>query len=283
MSFLRHITQCNTHRPEDFTPLVIAGEAVGFIAHHQRAVLADYPALFILGESKVQLTPTLSTPEERTAALSEVCEDLSHRDIVAPLRHEPYAVKQRLSSPELCRVDRVCAGFFGVRSWGVHLNGYRRLEDGSLALWVAKRAADRAVEPGKWDNMVAGGQPAGLSLGNNVVKEAFEEAGVPADLARRAWAVGAITYSMQTATSLRRDTLFCFDLEVDAAFQPVNTDGEVERFELWPLSKALDVVRSTTDFKYNVGLTIIDFAIRHGVLTGDNEADYEALLSGLRG
>ena len=283
MTYLRPITQCNTFHPQDFTPLVIAGEAVGFIAHRHRPVLAEYPSIFALDESAVHLSPTLSSPEKRTAALSEVCQTLAQRELVAPLRHEPYAVKQRWSSPELCRVDRVCAGFFGVRSWGVHVNGYRRLNDDSLALWVAKRAANRAVEPGKWDNMVAGGQPAGLSVGENVVKEAYEEAGIPTDIARQARAVGAITYALQTQTSLRRDTLFCFDLEVDADFQPVNTDGEVERFELWPLARALDVVRATTDFKYNVGLTIIDFAVRHGALNADNESDYEALLSGLRG
>ena len=37
--------------------------------------------------------------------------------------------------------------------------------------------------PGMLDNMVAGGQPAGLSLMENVVKEAGEEAGIPCAVA----------------------------------------------------------------------------------------------------
>ena len=55
-----------------------------------------------------------------------------------------------------------------------------------LLIPVARRADDRPVCPGQFDNMIAGGQPVTLSLKENVIKEAGEEAGVPPDLAATA-------------------------------------------------------------------------------------------------
>jgi hypothetical protein len=40
-------------------------------------------------------------------------------------------------------------------------------------------------------------------------------------------------------------------------------------------------VRDTDDFKFNVNLVIIDFALRHGLLTPENR-EYLALIAGLR-
>jgi hypothetical protein len=40
------------------------------------------------------------------------------------------------------------------------------------------------------DNMVAGGQPLGIGLMENVIKECGEEAGIPEAIARRAIPIG---------------------------------------------------------------------------------------------
>jgi len=124
--------------------------------------------------------------------------------------------------------------------------------------------------------------PAGLSLFDNLLKEAAEEADIPAALAGRAVPVGAITYCCAGERGLKPDTLFCYDLELSEDFVPVNTDGELTGFTLWPAEDVLASVRDTDDFKFNVNLVILDFAIRHGLLTPDTEPDYEALVLGLR-
>ncbi|WP_161790519.1 NUDIX hydrolase, partial [Inquilinus limosus] len=183
-------------------------------------------------------------------------------------------------APLLATVDRGAAVALGIKSFGIHLNGVVEAADGPL-LWVAKRAADRALAPGKLDNLVAGGQPAGLSLVENLVKECAEEAAIPAGLARQAVPAGAITYMMDTAEGLRRDTLFVYDLALTPDFTPRNTDGEVESFARRPLAAVLDQLRDTEDFKFNVALVIIDLAIRRGVV-GPEEPDYLALCRGLR-
>jgi hypothetical protein len=130
--------------------------------------------------------------------------------------------------------------------------------------------------------LVAGGQPAGLSLKENLIKEAKEEANIPKTLARRAVSVGGISYCTERTEGLRNDVLFLFDLEVPEDFEPRNTDGEIETFYLWPIERVAEIVRDTDDFKFNCGLIVIDFLIRWGYLEPDH-ADYVPLLKGLHG
>src|SRR6185437_8521013 len=136
--------------------------------------------------------------------------------------------------------------YFGVRAYGVHLNGWRR-DGGALRLWVGRRAADKKVAPDKLDNLVAGG----------------------------------IGYRMETQQGLRDDVLFLYDLEVPAEFVPVNTDGEIVAFSLMDAAEVLERVRSTDDFKFNVNLVIIDFALRRGLIA-PSDPDYLNLVTGLR-
>lgn len=54
----------------------------------------------------------------------------------------------------------------------------------------------------------------------NVVKECEEEASIPPELAARAKPVGAVSYTSLQPAGLKRDVLFCFDLELPADFEP---------------------------------------------------------------
>ena len=76
--------------------------------------------------------------------------------------------------------------------------------------------------------------------------------------------------------------MFCYDLEMPADFTPVNTDGEIDEFELWPIDRVAARVRDSFDFKFNCNLAIIDFLIRHGYLTPEIEPDYVDIVLGLR-
>jgi len=62
---------------------------------------------------------------------------------------------------------------------------------------------------------------------------------------------------------------------------PRNTDGEIVEFYLWPIDKVAEIVRETTEFKFNCNLVIIDFLIRHGFILPE-EPDYLEILAGLR-
>ena len=85
-------------------------------------------------------------------------------------------------APVLAQLDRGALPSFGVVAVGVHVNGLVRRPDG-VHVWIARRAADKLLDPGKLDHIVAGGVPAGLTPAETLVKEAAEEAAIPASLA----------------------------------------------------------------------------------------------------
>ena len=159
-------------------------------------------------------------------------------------RREAFDIRAEPDGPVLAQLDRGALPSFGVMAVGVHVNGLVRRPDG-LHVWVARRAANKLLDPVKLDHIVAGGVPAGLTPAETLVKEAAEEAAIPASLARQAVAVATITYAMERPEGLRRDLLHCYDLELPEDFRPRAADGEVEAFELWPIARVMQTVRDT--------------------------------------
>ncbi len=278
MGWLDRIAECNRHDLSGFLPFEIGDRRIGWVRHSLAARLAERPEVFALGAEAVGFAAGLDKPERRSAALAEILRDWHGRGLLKRLSGELLEVGDGVGPPFL--IDRSAVQAFGFSAVGVHVNGYVRGPDG-LHVWVAERAAGRHSYPGMLDNMVAGGQPAGLSLMENVIKEAAEEAGIPEALAARALSAGAVTYCQETEAGLRPDILYVYDLELPAGFRPRNTDGEVAQFALWPAARLAETVRDTRRFKFNCNLVIIDFLIRRGIL-GPEEPDYAAILAGLR-
>ncbi|MQX35422.1 NUDIX hydrolase [Roseospira navarrensis] len=283
MRYMHHIHALNTHDMGAFRPFFVEGREVGWVAHAVADRLArdGQAGAFEVGPFGVSLRPSLTTPEDRSAAVAETLAPLVAEGLAPPPRGEGYAVVEHWGDAPLFTLDRGHVPVLGLRSFGVHLNGVVRRPDG-LHMWIGRRAEDRQVEPGKLDNMVAGGQPAGLGLMENLVKECDEEAGLPETMARRARPAGLVSYCLQTPAGLKPDTLFVYDLELPEDVIPENRDGEISGFMLWPMARVLETLREPGVFKFNVPHVILDFALRHGVLTPDDTPDYVALTQGLR-
>jgi 8-oxo-dGTP pyrophosphatase MutT (NUDIX family) len=278
--YLRHIAACNPPVQEAFLPWRVDGLLVGCVRPAFAAHLARFPQVFRVGEHALELVPELEDFTTRSGALEQVARQLAELELTPPYMGEPYAVTGGGREEALCVLDRAAAACFGVRSFGQHLNGFVRRDDG-IHMWLGRRSRDRLLFPGALDNMVAGGLPHSLGLEENLVKECAEEAGVPADLARKAVPVGMVSYNRVARRGFRRDVLYCYDLELPEDFVPRNTDGEVEEFMLLPLQEVAAIVRETDDFKLNCNLVVIDFLIRHGSLDPRSDG-YLALVLGLR-
>lgn len=281
MSFIDHIRRCNRFDPAHFRPFEAAGKQVGGVRTAFAGRLAAFPDLFTVKDDRVILSDRFADAESRGRAMATAAERLVQAGALPPPRGEDYAVATAWGEETLFRLDRAYVSAFGVKAYGVHVNGFVRDGD-RLRLWIGRRAPNKPVDPDKLDNMVAGGQPAGLGLLENVVKESAEEAGMAADLARQARPVGALSYCMEGDLGLKPDTLFIYDLELAPDFVPRNTDGEITSFALMDVEEVAARVRDSGDFKFNVPLVLIDFMIRHGILTAENEPDYLALVTGLR-
>ncbi len=185
------------------------------------------------------------------------------------------------TDPPLLTMERAAVPWFGVRAYGPHMTGFVRRPDG-LHIWVPRRSWDKPTFPGELDNTVAGGQPAGIGLLDNLIKECGEEASIPPELARQARAVGYVSYWNQSGRQLKPDVMTCFDLKLPEDFTPRANDGEVHAFELWPVRRVYETVRDTEEFKYNCNLVLIDFFIRHGLIAAD-DPEFFAIAEGLHG
>lgn len=276
----RYIAANNSYNPVDYQPFHVAGLPLGRLHGRVVAALADSPFI-AQNQGVVALKPEAESVEGRTAALDAILHQLIKKGLVAKQRHELYRVAAQFSDAPVALADRALMPALGLLSHGVHCNGFIRDGD-AVKLWIARRAANASTDPGKFDHVVAGGQPYNYSLRDNLAKEAAEEADIPRALIDQAKPVGIIRYARtHTPCGVRRDTLFVFDCELPATFTPRNNDGEAQDFRLMDVAEIKQRLLDEDAFKFNVSLVLIDFLIRHGYI-GCDEPGYDALVLGLR-
>nr|UXE44784.1 hypothetical protein Hi04_10k_c377_00013 [uncultured bacterium] len=257
--YLRHLRTCNNaHLPGERLAFRIGSAQVGWVKQGFATVLAEFPEI---------QTDTDGVSLADAAALPGIARRLSEAGHYR-WRREAFDIRAEPEGPVLAQLDRGALPSFGVLAVGVHVNGLVCRRDG-LHLWVARRAANKLLDPDKLDHVVAGGVPAGLTPAQTLVKEAEEEAAIPASLACQATHVALIGYAMERPEGLRRDLLHCYDLALPEDFHPYAADGEVAAFELWPIKQVMQTVRDTDDFKFNVNLVLIDLFLRQGLIGGD--------------
>lgn len=280
MSLLDRIADCMVFTPETYRPFIVDGHALGRVRDAFADTLTRYPDVFSVSSDAVTLSEALATVEQRTHAVAEVLADLRSQGMFPGWRGEPYPVSTSFYDPPLLTIERASAILFGTMAYGVNLNAYVHRDDG-IHMWIAKRSAQKPVAPGKLDHAVAGGQPTGISVSENLIKECWEEAGIPEELSSTATPVGTTSYLTERAGGLRHSLFFNFDLELSDGFQPQNTDGEVDDFYLWHMHDVLARMETSEDFKFDVPIAIMDFAIRHGIYGPDNP-DYIQINEAIR-
>ena len=160
----------NVVLPGPYRPLVLGTARVGFLAP-EVAVAAGLPAADVCD---VADATGLAALERRVQAAG-----------LFGWRGEAFDVRAEPGGVVLGQVDRGALPVLGIGAEGVHVNGFVRRADGGVSLWVATRSRSKALDPGLLDHLVAGGICAGMDAAGTLEKEAWEEAGVPAGLARR--------------------------------------------------------------------------------------------------
>ncbi|POM61543.1 RNA-binding protein, partial [Phytophthora palmivora] len=251
----------------------------GFVLKQQRERLSKFSDLLEVTDDEIIMKPQFRTVEERSQAFQKMEAELKQEGAFPFWQDEFYMAKTTFSSPTLFNYHRGVGPYFGLSQFATHLNGFVRDKDTGVVthVWIATRAASKKRWPLMHDTIVGGGLPAGISALDNMVKEAQEEAGLEPSWARQRF-VAAGRYVSKHPYGLTNDTMFIFDLELPRGIAPVNQDGEVESFDLLPVQDALSRLWSEPKrFKPDVCILLLDFFIRHGVLTADNFTDYEEL------
>ena len=219
MSYLDRIRACNNADLNGFIPLRVAGKGVGWVRKRFAEHLAAWPDVFQVSDQAVGLNPNLDGFADRTEAVAEVTGALVEQGVIDRRHGEQYPVTPGARDEAVFQLDRASAPYFGIRAFGQHMNGFVRA-GGELKMWVARRARNKSNFPYKLDNMVAGGLPHGVGFEENLIKECWEEAGIPSDLAKQARPVGVISYCAETRRGLKPDIQYCHDLELPGDFEP---------------------------------------------------------------
>jgi 8-oxo-dGTP pyrophosphatase MutT (NUDIX family) len=218
-----------------------------------------------------------TTLESRTRAVASVMEELKSQGVVTGWRDELYPVSEAFHSPPVFLMERAAVSLLGVLEYGVHINGIlRHRERKEDLMWMARRSKSKSKYPGMLDHIVAGGQPANMSLMDNVIKECEEEAGIPPEITKpNVHPNGVISYETwePKKDKISRVVLFNYDLHLPDDFEPKPVDGEVEEFFLW----TIDQVKKSMNRDYpdpikpNCYVVIIEYLLRLGHISPETK------------
>ncbi|KAJ5777244.1 NUDIX hydrolase domain-like protein [Penicillium odoratum] len=184
-------------------------------------------------------------------------------------------------------IDRSAFSLFGLVGRGVHMTAYTQ-QGHEYRFWVPQRNLEKSTYPGMLDNTVAGGMAIGEEPFECLIREASEEAGMSEEQIRRdTLAVGTVTWmniSDERAGGesglINPGVLFVYDLQVSesATFKPV--DGDVQAFHLMNTHDA-KVAMLDGKFKPASANVLLDFMVRHGLITAEEEPAYTEIVSRL--
>ena len=252
-----------------YRPFVVAGVGYGYVDDARAARLSRFgPRVLRVDERAVAVADALRDCRSRTAALADVALALRAEGALPAWRDETYAVAADLGMPPALYVERGAARYFGVRTWAAHVNGVVG-SDAATTMWLARRSHTKAVDPGLLDNLVGGGIAAGLSIEQTVIKEAWEEAGIDAPLARQARRTAVVYVKRPMFDGLQRETVFVHDLALPDAFVPQNQDGEAvehRRASLADAARAIAHADGPDEVTVDASLVILDYLLRHGAI-----------------
>ena len=257
----------NTARPApaDFLPiyfsrgnhedLLIGHLNPDFIPHLQE--LFKKQSIPLARMSHDRLSIQLGRPKELSATLSLLANHMRQGGFIPGWRNEEFAWVDQ-NGHKYFRLERSAFRTFGFRSMATHINGYTKAD----TIWLGRRSENKPTDPGKLDNLAAGGISADETPWVSARRELWEEAGVPEQISDDIEPVGRIHMRrMANGRGFHDEQLFIYDLELPKQFIPTNHDGEVSGFI--EVSYAEAAARILADeFTSDAAFVTADFILR---------------------
>jgi len=246
--------------PVGARPLVIAGRVAGWASAAARQALADLPTVRVLPQALV-LWPDVSSYVSSHASspipshvLAEAADALRTASCLRGWRGELLDVMGE--GRVLGQMERSAFRPLGLLTQAVRLNAWT--EQGEL--WIARRAAHKTTDPGKWDTLAGGLVATGEAPQQALLREAHEEAGLIAQnlVPRRPLRLAARLHKrLPQGEGYLVENTWVSDCLLADGVQPHNLDGEADAFckvqpdALWELLK-------TDAFTAEAAWTIVD-------------------------
>jgi hypothetical protein len=119
-----------------------------------------------------------------------------------------------------------------------------------------------------------------MTIHDNIVKECQEEAGVSREMAAKCIPAGAVSYFSELPRGLSPEIQFVFDLQLPHDFVPKAMDGEVGAFYHLTVEEVMKKI-VTPEYKPNCAMVLLDFFMRKGIISPDNQKKYLEILVGM--
>lgn len=226
----------NTARPApaDFMPiyfcrknqddLLIGHLNPDFIPHLQD--LFKNQSVHLVSMSHNRLSLFEGRPKELSASLGLLANHMRQGGFIPGWRNEDFAWIDQ-NGHKYFRLERAAFRTFGFRSMATHINGYTKAD----TIWLGRRSENKPTDPGKLDNLAAGGISAHETPWVCARRELWEEAGVPEQISDDVEPIGRIHMRrIADDRGFHDEQLYIYDLELPKQFVPTNHDGEVSGF-----------------------------------------------------
>jgi 8-oxo-dGTP pyrophosphatase MutT (NUDIX family) len=161
----------------------------------------------------------------------------------------------------LFQLERAAFRTFGLKSMASHINGFT--ENGQI--WLGRRSQNKQIDPGKLDNVSAGGISADETPWVCASRELWEEAGIPKAIASEIQPAGRMEMLRPTPPlGLHAESLFIYDLMLPSNLLPTNRDGEVAGFIAVSYGEAAARILAD-EFTADAALVTADFILRRSI------------------
>jgi len=192
-----------------------------------------------------------------SASLTELANRLRQGGFIPGWRNEEFSWIDQ-NGHAYFRLERAAFRALGLRSNASHINGYTK--EGNL--WLGRRSESKRTDPGLLDNLAAGGISADETPWVCAVRELWEEAGVPAQLANHITPAGKVHMRRPIiGGGFHDEQLFIYDLLLTSNFIPTNHDGEVSSFIEISLAEAAARILAD-EFTTDAAFVTADFILR---------------------
>lgn len=260
-----------------FVRVFVADQAVGWTKKDFAALLHDFDDTWQLRDNCLHLNPALTDYDSRTAAIDKTFMDLSAKGHIPTLPDysalggiDWFPIYRGQDIDRLAIVKRFYAPYLGIHFKTVMVHGFY-----NDRYWAAKRGKIVEGAPGMMDIMVAGAVRHDQTLEEAVLDEGHAEAGVAPECLAKIRPVQELELFYHTDSGfLMNETFYIYEYDTKGEFVPhTNLPLEVEGFQEYSFQDIMIAVQHGGIFKGQINLVLVDFLMRHGLLTSDH-ADY---------
>lgn len=183
-------------------------------------------------------------------------------------------------NPVAFAIERAALPLFGLPNFGCLLIAYFHSQStNKTMIWVPRRSKTKRTWPGKLDVTVGGGIGLGDTALSTVIRECTEEASLDANYVRdNVRTAGILPFPNRSPGGwILPGLYYLYDLPLksDGSVVPQTNaaDGEVETFELMDAETVLQNLIQGR-FKASSALAMVDFFIRHGLITEASDVKF---------